>query len=177
MAWSAKILSQGCLLWFVVMIFVIFGSVPISFPRLAEKINEISEQSTERFIIQKGYTEHLFSNAQARDFFSNLEMERHISEADLIISHGGFGSISEALRSEKKIIAVPRLEGEHNHSQRELVEALEKQGCLLAVYNIADLEKQINAAREFSPKPVRKGDAASIITEFIKNEFEGSKDQ
>jgi UDP-N-acetylglucosamine transferase subunit ALG13 len=153
------------------MIFVIFGNVPIPFPRLAEKISEISDRSSERFIIQKGCTEFPFPNAQARDFFPSREMARHISEASLIISHGGFGTISEALRAGKKVVAVPRLEGEHNHSQRELVEALEKEGYLLAVYNIADLEKQIKAAREFLPKPCQQGNAARIINDFIKNEF------
>jgi len=153
------------------MIFVIFGNVPIPFLRLAEKIDEISERSTERFIIQKGYTEHPFPNAQARDFFPGREMAWHISEADLIISHGGFGTISEALRAGKKVIAVPRLEGEHNHSQRELVAALEKEGYLMAVYDIADLEKKIKAASEFSPKPCKPGNAARIINDFIRDEF------
>lgn len=159
------------------MIFVIFGNVPIPFPRLAEKIAEISERSTERFIIQKGYTEHCFPNAQARDFFPSREMFRHINESSLIISHGGFGTISEALKAGKKIVAVPRLEGEHNHSQRELVEALEKEGYLLAVYDIADLERKIKAAREFSSKPFQPGNASLIINDFIRDEFSGLKNQ
>ena len=159
------------------MIFVIFGNVPIPFLRLAEKIDEISERSTQRFIIQKGHTGYQFPNAQARDFFPGREMGRHINEADLIVCHGGFGAISEALRAAKKVIAVPRLEGEHNHSQRELVEALEKEGYLLAVYDIADLEKQIKAAGEFSPKPFKAGNANRIINDFIMDEFPILKNQ
>lgn len=153
------------------MIFVVFGNVPVPFPHLAEKINEISRQSSERFIIQKGYTDHPFPNAQAKDFFSSREMSCHISESSLIISHGGFGTISEALRAGKKIVAVPRLNEEHNHSQLELVEAMEKEGYLLGVYDIADLERKIKAAREFSPKPFKHGNASRIIADFIRNEF------
>jgi UDP-N-acetylglucosamine transferase subunit ALG13 len=156
------------------MIFVIFGNVPIPFQRLAEKINEISGRSTNRFIIQKGYTEHPFPNAQARGFFPSRKMARHISEADLIVSHGGFGSISEALKAGKKVVAVPRLEGEHNHSQRELVEALEKEGYLLAVYDIADLDEQIKAAGDFTPKAFKVGNAFQLINEFIRNAFPDS---
>lgn len=155
------------------MIFVIFGNVPIPFLRLAEKIDELAERSNERFIIQIGHTESPFPNARARDFFPGREMARHINEADLIVSHGGFGAISEALRAAKKVVAVPRFQGEHNHSQRELVEALEKEGYILAVYDIDDLEKQIKAAEKFSPKPFNPGNAAKIISDFIKEQFPG----
>jgi len=153
------------------MVLVIFGNVPIPFPRLAEKIAEISGRSAERFVIQKGCTEHPFPKAQASDFLSANELARLMGEAEVVVTHGGYGTISEAMKMGKKIVAVPRLEGEHNHSQRELVEALEREGCLLAVYEIADLEKKIGEARVFVPKPLPPGNATRIINDFIRANF------
>ena len=153
------------------MILVVFGNIPIPFLRLAEKIAEISGSSAEHFIIQKGFTEQPFPDAQAYDFLPANEMARLMKEAEVVITHGGYGTISEAMKISKKIVAVPRLEGEHNHSQRELVAALEKEGYILAVYDIADLEKQITAVRRFLPKPFQPGKSAQLISEFIRDVF------
>ena len=90
-----------------------------------------------------------------------------MEEAAVIVSHGGYGTISEALRLGKKVIAVPRLQGEHNHSQRELVEALGKGGHILAAYDVADLGKKMEESETFVPKPLPTGDAARRINEFI----------
>lgn len=153
------------------MVLVVFGHVPIPFTRLAEGIARILQCSSERWVIQKGHTSFEFPGAEARDFFPAGEMARLMNEAELVVCHGGYGTISEALALENKVIAVPRQEGEHNHSQRELVEALEEMGCILAAYDIADLEKKISEAKAFFPKPLPQGKAAMMINEFIQSAF------
>lgn len=151
------------------MIFVVFGNVPISFARLAKKIDEIAGKSKEVFIAQSGYTKFFFRHVRAVKFFTYSAMWENIIKADLIITHGGYGTICDALQENKKIIAVPRNAGEHNHSQVELVEALEKAGNVLAVYNIEELETKMVAAEKFKPNPLRKGNAKEIISKFVSD--------
>ena len=149
------------------MIFVVFGNVPIPFLRLAKKIDEIACNLSEEVIVQNGYTEYAFKNVISRDFFSSNEMSEMIDKASLIISHGGYGTISECIKKGKKIIAVPRLQGEHNNSQEELVRALDNEGYLVGVYDINELGEKIQFIYDFVPKTLKRGNASKVINEYI----------
>ncbi len=151
------------------MILVVFGNVPIPFNRLAEKIDEIAEKSNKEFIVQYGYTRYPFTNVKAFKFVSSTEMSEFINNASIIITHGGYGTISECLKQSKSVIAVPRKKGEHNHPQEELVRPLENEGYIIGVYDINDLENKILHARTFVPKPFIKGNASNVINGFINN--------
>lgn len=153
------------------MIFVVFGNGPIPFFRLARKIDEIAANLEEEAIIQSGHTKYDFKNLKSRKFFSSNEMSEMIDKASVIISHGGYGTISECLKKGKTVVAVPRFQGEANHSQEDLVKTLEVEGCIIGVYDINDLEKSIFRAREFKPKPLPKGNVSQVINEFIKKVF------
>ena len=149
------------------MIFVTLGNVPIPFIRLAKKVDEIAEKMNEDIVIQHGHTEYPFKNVRKHKFLSSNEMERLITDASFIISHGGYGTISECLMRNKKVIAVPRILGEHNHSQEELVRALEAGGYIIGVYNTEDLEGKIRDIDTFVPKLLKKGNAGKVINEFM----------
>lgn len=155
------------------MIFVTLGNVPHPFIRLAEKVDEIAGKEQEEFLVQYGHTPFTFKHARSVKFLDYSEMQRIMAQATVVVSHGGCGTLFEALKMGKKIVAVPRQEREHNHSQRELVEALEHEGCLLAVYDIAELEFKIKVAGEFIPKRMLSGNAAKLINDFISKEFPG----
>jgi UDP-N-acetylglucosamine transferase subunit ALG13 len=84
------------------------------------------------------------------------EMDKYIEQADLVIAHGGVGTIFSAIKKGKKVIAVPRLEkyGEHiNDHQIEICEELEKEGYILyyrdGETSLDDLVKQIKS-KEFA---------------------------
>jgi UDP-N-acetylglucosamine transferase subunit ALG13 len=153
------------------MIFVAFGNVPLPFLRLAKMIAEIAAEAKEDFFVQAGHTDLSFSRVSWEKFLAHSSMLAYLKKAEVVISHGGYGTLSEAVKMRKKVVAVPRLAGEHNHSQLELVEALEKEGYLLGVYNIADLKKKIAEARTFIPREFKPGQAGELITKFIKDEF------
>lgn len=152
------------------MIFVIFGNVPLPFERLARKVDELAGNSSEKFIVQHGHTNYPFTHAEPYKFLSSDEMAKFINIASVIITHGGYGTISECLKMGKRIIAVPRKHGiEHNHSQDELVKALEADGCVLGVYDIVDLENKLLLARKFEPKALKKGKTSKVINEYIQS--------
>lgn len=154
------------------MIFVTFGNGPMPFERLAAKVDELAGRMDEEFIVQYGHTRYHFTNVRALQFLSSSEMENFIEDSSIVVTHGGYGTISECLKKGKRVIAVPRVKGiENNHPQDELVKALEALGCIIGVYDISDLENSISKAREFEPKPLPKGNINQVINEFIKKVF------
>ena len=57
-------------------------------------------------------------------------LESYIDRADIIVTHGGTGTILEVLKRGLKIIGVsnPKVQDKH---QQEFLEALEKEGCVI----------------------------------------------
>lgn len=151
------------------MIFVTIGNAPLDFSRLAKEIDVITPDLGEEVFVQRGNTSYPFQFAKSETFLNSEEMEEFIEKSSLIVSHGGWGTISECLARGKKLVVVPRLLGvEHNHSQEELVRVLEKQKCLIAVYEINNLKGAIEKARTFTPEPLVRGEAAETINVFLE---------
>lgn len=134
------------------MVLVTVGTQKQSFARLFELVKASKElKKEEEIIVQKGYTEcNNSKRIHSFDFISLDDMEKYISDADLIISHGGVGTIFSAIKKGKKVIAVPRLEryGEHiNDHQIEICEELQKEGYILyykdGIDTLDDLIKKI----------------------------------
>ncbi|XP_050033583.1 UDP-N-acetylglucosamine transferase subunit ALG13 [Dermacentor andersoni] len=71
---------------------------------------------------------HVEPSVESYNFKDSLT--RDINEASLVISHGGAGSILQALRAGKKLVAVVNDKLLHNH-QSELAGQLHKEGYLL----------------------------------------------
>ena len=95
-------------------------------------------------------------------------------KADLVITHGGVGSIVMALKMGKKVIAVPRLSafGEHiNDHQIQIVDSFDKQDFLIGVTELDDLEEALNKAKTFKPKHFKSetDHMIKIIEDFIDN--------
>ena len=82
-------------------------------------------------------------------------MDSLISNCDLLITHGGVGSILTGLKHGKKIIAVPRLSkyGEHNNDhQLQLVDKFSKEGYIIPCYEMNKLSSCIESSQNFSVK-------------------------
>jgi UDP-N-acetylglucosamine transferase subunit ALG13 len=92
-----------------------------------------------------------------------------ISEAQFVISQGGFGSIRDCLEMNKPVLAVPRLPeyGECIDSQKEVVEALEDEGRIVALYDIARFDSAIDAVRQFTPSPRPSSGIPELVAGLI----------
>jgi len=139
------------------MIFVTVGTHPQQFNRLIKAVDDLVKQKKikERVIIQIGHSNYIPKHCKWFRFTSGKEIEKLYRNASLVITHGGAGSILTALVNSKPIIAVPRLKkfGEHtNDHQVDLVRIMEKEGLLLAVYDISELETIINKVKSFKGK-------------------------
>lgn len=118
------------------MILVMLGTQNNSFHRLLEKIQEMIDKKVinEKVIVQAGRTKFESKDMEILGIVPEKKLKKLMDEADLIITHGGVGSIVTALKMHKKVIAVPRLSGfnEHvNDHQIEIVDTFDKQGLLI----------------------------------------------
>lgn len=87
------------------MILVLLGTQNNSFHRLLEKMDEIINKGIvkmKKVIVQSGYTNYESKNMRVFDLIPQEELERYQEQADLIITHGGVGSIISSIKKERK---------------------------------------------------------------------------
>lgn len=140
------------------MILVTLGTQDKMFIRLIKAIEDLklSGALKDEVIVQSGYTEYKSSVLEIKDYYSQIELDQLRQEADIIITHAGVGSILDALKFNKVVIAVARLKqyGEHtNDHQLELLDAFESEGYILRCDDLSKLSEVIEIARTFKPKP------------------------
>ncbi len=133
------------------MILVTLGTQKEPFTRLLDMIEKSNIK--DKIIVQAGHTKYTSKKMEIFDFISYEEMNKLIDESDLIITHGGTGSIIGPLKKGKLVIACARLAkyGEHvdNH-QTELVSIFSEEGYILELKN--NLNSLINNIKKFKPK-------------------------
>ena len=123
------------------MILVMLGTQNNSFHRLLEEIDRLIDSGVinEKVIVQAGYTKYNSKNMRIFSLIPQEELEKYQDKADLIITHGGVGSIISSIKRKKKVIAVPRLHkyGEHvNDHQKQIVESFDKKGYIIGCYEV-----------------------------------------
>ena len=104
------------------MIFVIVGTNYFSFDMLLKAV-DLDVPTKYPKIMQVGVSLYEPKTCDYFDYKDKKSIIRLISQSDLVITHGGFGTIMDALAMQKKIIAVPRRAdlGECLDNQAELV--------------------------------------------------------
>ena len=109
----------------------------------------------EKVVVQAGYTKYESDKMEIFDLIPFEKFDDLISGCDLLITHGGVGSIITGLKSKKKVIAVPRLaeHGEHvNNHQKEIIRNFRNAGYIIGTSGVEDLETAIAQAKTFEPK-------------------------
>lgn len=158
------------------MILVMLGTQNNSFHRLLEEIDNLIKKGiiNDEVIVQAGYTKYESKNMEIFSLISQEELENLIEKANLVITHGGVGSIISSLKKGKKVIAIPRLHRyqEHvNDHQKEIVETFDKKGYIIGIQDIKDLEVAIQKSKDFVPKKYQSNNRKmlEIIENFIDN--------
>ena len=157
------------------MIFVSLGTNDKSFKRLLDKIDsEISLGNIkDRVIVQSGYTKYESNNMDVIDLMPMDEFNRNISDCDILITHGGVGTILDGLKLGKKIIAFPRLSKyqEHvNDHQVEIINEFYDCGYILTG-DMDDMVDLINKCKDFNPKSYKSNNYKfnKLIRDYIDN--------
>lgn len=163
------------------MILVLLGTQDKPFDRLLKMVDkEITDGNIkEKVIAQVGCTKYESKNIETFDLIPREEMEKLISEANIIITHGGVGFITDAIKQNKKIIAVPRLQkyGEHvNDHQLQIIEEFAKKGYLLPLYENDSLSNVLKGIKSFKVKKyIKNHKIIDIIEEYISKNSKEKK--
>ena len=158
------------------MILVLLGTQHNEFTRLLQEIDECINNKIidEEVIVQAGFTKYESKKMRIFDMIPKLDLDEFVERADLVITHGGVGSIIMALNKNKKVIAVPRLHeyGEHvNNHQRQIIKVFSEKGYLIGVQNVEDMPEALKEIKTFEPKKYENNnhEMLNYIENFIAN--------
>lgn len=155
------------------MIFVTVGLHYQGFERLIKKMDEIATNIKDEVIMQIGHTSYKPKNAK---WFTFLEKEEDIldlyKKSNIIIAHGGAGTLLTALTLKKSLIVVPRLKKFNEHiddQQLELAKALESKNQAFSVYNLERLEEKIECAKSINLTKKRDNkELVNFLRDYLK---------
>ena len=157
------------------MIFVTLGTNDKSFKRLLDAFEREIELGNikDKVVVQAGFTKYRSKKMKIIDLMSIDEFTKYVKECDLLVTHGGVGTILDGLKLGKKIIAFPRLSKykEHvNDHQIEIINEYYKEGYILTG-KVKDLKDIIESSKTFVPKPYKSNNYKfnKMIRNFIDN--------
>lgn len=158
------------------MILVMLGTQNNSFHRLLEEVQKNIENGNikEEVVVQKGYTKFESNDMTLYNQLPPDEMKKLIDKADLIITHGGVGSIITSIEKGKKVIAVPRLKKHKEHvndHQLDIIKSFSEAGYIIGINNVEELGIALEKVKEFQPKEYiqNTGNIVKIVGDFIDN--------
>ena len=158
------------------MTLVILGTQDKVFPRLLEAIEKKIELGNLKgeVVVQAGSTKFESKYMKIFDLIPMKQFDELLSKSDLIITHGGVGTILSALRKDKKVIVVPRLakyqEHENDH-QLEIVDSFSKLGYILPCKDLNELSGVLEQVKKFKPKKYVSDNhkMLNLIEDYIDN--------
>ncbi|HOJ32340.1 MAG TPA: glycosyltransferase [Candidatus Hydrogenedentes bacterium] len=124
------------------MIYVTVGTLFLDFARLINEMDRIAEMSGERVVAQIGLSKTIPKHCEYFDFKPREEVLALQSEARVIVTHAGIGSVLDALEARRPLLVVPRLKKFREHltdHQIELAEAVERRGWGKVIWDINSL--------------------------------------
>lgn len=135
------------------MILVTLGTQKQEFTRLLDYIEKSNIK--DKIIVQAGHTKYKSKKMKIFDFIDYDKMNEYIKKSDLIITHGGTGSIITPLKEGKKVIACARLFKFSEHvddHQNEIVDVFYEEGYILKLDESVKLDNILKDIKKFKPK-------------------------
>lgn len=133
------------------MIFVTVGTHEQQFNRLIQYMDKLKADDIiqEEVIIQTGFSTYKPQYCKWEKIIPYKEMIKNVTEARIVITHGGPASFIMSLQIGKVPVVVPRRHsfGEHvNDHQVDFVKAVsEKMGTIIPVFEIDNLKEVITS--------------------------------
>lgn len=158
------------------MILVTLGTQDKTFERLLKAIDKQIKKGNikDRVVVQAGFTKYESDNMEVFDLIPMKTFDKLLDEADLVITHGGVGSILSAIRKNKKVIAIPRLSKYKEHTndhQKQIVEEFVSKEYILTCKDLNKIDLVIEESKSFEPNKYKSNNNAmiKIIEDFIKD--------
>ena len=140
------------------MILVTLGTQDKKFYRLLDAIEEEINKGNikDKVIVQAGYSsDYKTKNMEIFDLIPLKKFDKLVKECDILITHGGVGSIITGLKYNKKVIAMPRLKKYKEHTndhQVKIVNIFSNNGYILSISEEENLENVLKRIKGFKPK-------------------------
>ncbi len=149
------------------MILVTLGTQDKQFTRLLEAVEKQIELGNikDEVVVQAGFTKFNSKNMEIFDYIPIDKFNELLDKADIIITHGGVGTIITGIKEGKKVIAAARLAkyGEHtNDHQLQILDNFGDEGYILPIYNLENLDKVLEKAKTFEPKKFKSNNLEFI---------------
>lgn len=159
------------------MILVVLGTQDKQFTRLLDDVSREIELGHIKgeVVVQAGQTKYKSDKMKILDLLPAPEFDKLMDKADLIITHGGAGTILSAIKKGKKIIATPRLakyKEHHNDHQKQIIDEFKRMGYILDYNENDNLGEVIKKSEKFKPKKFVSNTQNMI--ELLENYIEDS---
>jgi UDP-N-acetylglucosamine transferase subunit ALG13 len=153
------------------LVFATVGAT-LPFDRLVTSVEALKRAGSipERLVIQTGMGGLRPPGVECHETLPFDRMLAMLKAADIVICHGGTGSLITALREGCRVIAMPRLfaKGEHyDDHQAEITEAFAARGLIAVANSVEELSEALTAVR--ARKPVMATSDPTALTTFLKN--------
>lgn len=135
------------------LILVTLGTQKQHFTRLLDYIEKSDVK--DKIVVQAGETIYRSEKMQIFDFISYEELDKLVDEAEIIITHGGTGSVIGPLKKGKKVIGCARKKEFKEHSdnhQEQLISLFAEEGYILELKENTNLCDIIKKAENFKPR-------------------------
>lgn len=156
------------------MILVTLGTQDKSFKRLLDAVQKQIDNGVinEKVIVQSGCTKYESKDMEIFDLIDREKFSDLMSQCNLLITHGGVGSILTGLKNNKKVIAAARLAkyNEHiNDHQKQIISKFANAGYIMELNNFDELDKVINNSKKFKPQKYQSNteNMIKLISKFI----------
>ena len=157
------------------MILVVLGTQDKPFTRLLEAL-EIQVNAgliQDEMVVQCGLTHFKSKKMKCFDLLPMDQFETLMDQAECILTHGGVGTILNAVKKGKKVLACPRLAKYQEHGndhQLQLCSEFEKKGYVLVCEEFDHLYEKIEEVKHFEPAPYvsTTNQVVDVIRKFIQ---------
>lgn len=156
------------------MILVTLGTQDKPFKRLLLEIQRLIDEGIiqDRVVVQAGFTTFTSSQMEIFDLIPMDDFDALMRACDLLITHGGVGSIVNGLNQNKKVIAIPRLAkyGEHvNDHQVQIIDNFDQAGYIIGLHDPNEIEQALKKVNKFKPKKYKSNRdyMVKLITDII----------
>ena len=158
------------------MILVTLGTQDKDFSRLLKAVEKQIKNGVikDKVVAQVGTTKYNSDLIEMFDLIPFDKFDELMNECDILITHGGVGSILSGLKNNKVVIAAARLKKykEHvNDHQLEIIENFSNAGYILELKDFESLDKVLEKAKKFKPKKYESNTEkfVKILEEYIDN--------
>ena len=139
------------------MILITLGTQDKQFTRLLKKVQKAIDQGIikEEVIVQAGYTKFVSKDMKIFKLIPMDDFDKLISDCDILITHGGVGSIITGLKNNKRVIACARLAkyGEHeNDHQLQIIDKFKRDGYIIGLGENDNFKETLTNTKKFNSR-------------------------